>query len=247
MTEPTEYRCQGKTKKGKKCQRTVSKDKSYCHLHQPSEDEILIDLDDVCPICLEGGEMFTLNCNHKVHLDCIKNVADSGCVLCRAPMTNLPKEIEDKILENERIYKNELEEEDRNLARQTQRTIGINNLFSIYIRPRPQIELKYAMFYLKSQGIPLKYLPEKIKILVPQGHPNPPPGVLFTLLVSQTLERMKEDMSNIFLNTNFCDHDSDSESDEYPFEDEDEELRYIRRLIERISVNPETFNPLNET
>lgn len=276
MSESKE-KCQGKTKKGNRCQRSALKNSSYCYAHKPVNDEVHLKMDDVCPICLEEGEeMFQLNCGHRVHLDCIKEVAHTGCVLCRTPMTNLPKEIINQILDNEKNYKEELEEEDRVLAEQTSSTIELSNLFSIYIRPPPQIEMKYAMLYLKSQGIPLKYLPEKIKILTPTGHPNPPYGMLFSLLVSQTLERMKEDLANNFSDSrNSEEEDSreegseeqnsendssessssesiDSEEDyftseeiENPFENQDNNLRYIRRAIERISVNPSSFNPLD--
>jgi len=250
--EKTREKCQGRTKKGLQCQKSVSKDKFYCHIHDiESKKEIITKMDDICPICLEEGEeMFTLKCSHKVHLDCIKNVANIDCVLCRTPMENLPKHIMDNILVNETQYKTELENEDRIYAEQTQNS---NNLFSIYIRPRPQIELKYAMLYLKSQGIPLKYLPEKIRILVPSGHPNPPNGLLFSLLVRQTLERMKQDFIQSFLNEEDYrgeeegeeDYEGEEEEENYPFEEQDRNLRYIRRIIERISVNPQTFLPLD--
>ena len=250
-------RCQGITKKGERCRKPPSKDKAFCHVHLPSTSTtsttsttLVHDLDDICPICLEGKdsteELFVLSCNHKVHLKCVIEVADEGCVLCRQPMENLPDDVAIQIAKNVEIFKGELQEEDHRAAQQAQRMNSINRLFSVYIRPRPQIEMKYAMLYLRSQGIPLRYLPQGIKILVPRGHPEPPRGTLFSAIIGQTMERMKEDISSHISDSQ---EDSDSgeetEAESYPFRDQDERLRNIQRFLETATVNPQTFVPLD--
>lgn len=217
--------CKGTTRKGRPCQKKPSNGKNFCHFHAPKEE------DEKCPICLESTEdLFELSCHHKIHLECLNNVPGSTCVICRQEMENLPSEILEKVRSNEKEYKNELEEEDRLLAERSSLQLG--NLFSVYIRPPPNIEIRYALLYLKSHGVPLRYIPSSIKIHCPRNHPNPPPGVFFSTLVGHTLQKMKEDISGLEE-----DHEtSESDSEDDPFEGEFSSNPQV--LIDILSVNP---------
>jgi len=70
-----------------------------------------------CPICLDKDEtMFTLKCKHRMHIDCAKGMLKLQCPLCRKKITTFPKEIKDKIRENEAASLREaIDEESRYL------------------------------------------------------------------------------------------------------------------------------------
>lgn len=219
--------CKGITQKGNRCQKTPISGKEYCHLHI-SDEKIVFQMDETCPICLQKDRnLFELSCGHKIHLDCVKEVPDIFCVICRQEMVNLPSEIEEKIHQNEKKYREELEEEDRQVAQQS--SFQLENLFSVYVRPPPQIEVKYALLYLKSQNIPFRYIPSSIKIRIPKGHPRPPCGVFFSSIVSHTVRKMKEDTSDM------SDSDSSDEEEDDPF---DGDCPAPRIVIDALMVDP---------
>ena len=230
--------CKGVTKKGERCQKKPSNGKKFCHFHAP--DELVLEMTEICPICLENDEnMFELSCSHKVHLECVKNVPDVFCVICRQEMTNLPARILEKIKQNEKTYKEELEEEDRRVAEMS--SFQLQNLFSLYIRPPPHIEVKYALLYLKSRGIPFRYVPSKIKIVFPEGHPRPSSGVFFSAVVGHTLRKMKEDISSYESgdsseSEDSCEFGEFSELD--PFQGE---LEVPRVFIDFLTIDPQEF------
>ncbi len=192
------------------------------------DDSVVIDLpsQDVCPICFEGEKLHFLTCNHYIHLECSRYLTDPSCPLCRKPLENLPNEIMESIHEKQAKYKADLEEEDHRMAQEN--TIG--RMFSIYVNPTIQVELKYAMNYLRNRGVPLMYLPQCIRVKVPEGQPKPGPGVLFSTLVGQVLERMRTHIASFDSDSS----DSDSDSDSNPFENEN---RILERL-QRITVTP---------
>lgn len=202
------------------------------------EEDIVVDisLDDVCPICLEGEKLHTLSCGHVLHLECAKNMTSASCPVCRSPMSNIPSEILESIQESGRQYQADLEEEDR--QRISVENINPGSLYCIYVNPRPSMEIRYALHFLRTNGIPLSYVPEKIVMKIPADQPRPPPGVLFSTLVGHTLDRMAADAESS------SESDSDEDSDEDPFEDENRRLLMLTREIHTIPVDSSTYLPL---
>jgi len=209
-----------------------------------SEEEVLVDvsLEDVCPICLEKeGSLFTPSCKHLIHLDCAKQMTDPICPMCRGSLEgDLPEEILTSIQENHQRYQNHLEAEDRQRLASSQMQMG--RMMAIYVRPRPFVEVRYALDYLRQQGVPLGYLPQRITIKLPANHPKPQPGVIFSTLIGQAVERMEKDANQDDSDTE--DESGGSDSEENPFESEDQRLQHLAAQIEVMSVNPVTFTPL---
>ena len=207
-------------------------------LKKDQEDTLVdVSLDEVCPICLEGKELFVLSCQHQLHLECVKQMNDSRCPICRKSFEeDVSEDILALINENNRKYHEDLDAEDR--QRLASEQFNLERLFAIYIRPRPFIEARYALAYLRNQGIPLNYLPQRVQIKCPRGHPKPEPGVIFSTLVGQAVERMEADLSD----DDSDESSSDSETD--PFEDENRMLERLSRVTENIQVDPRTYAPL---
>lgn len=63
------------------------KTKNFCITNQAFNDK-LIKMDE-CAICLESlnNEIVKLDCNHQFHLNCIKNIDNNKCPLCRKFIT----------------------------------------------------------------------------------------------------------------------------------------------------------------
>ena len=56
------------------------------------EQNLFIPKVDDCSICLDSlnNKLVKLDCNHLFHFDCIKNITNNSCPLCRREITNLP-------------------------------------------------------------------------------------------------------------------------------------------------------------
>ena len=206
------------------------------------DDEILVDLtlDEVCPICLEKGNLFTLSCNHHLHSECAKSMTNNQCPICRVPMDNLPEEVLESINESSRRYQSGLEAEDR--SRLNAQNNVMSQLLSIYVRPRPMVELRAAVHHLRNKGIPLSFLPHHLVIKAPAGHPQPEPGVIFSTVVGQVLERIRK-VAHLDSDSEDDSDGSDRDSDD-PFEDENISLQNIRRSVGYSVVDPQTFQPI---
>ena len=162
----------------------------------------------VCPICWDEGNTFSLSCHHHIHIECARGLTDVCCPICRSAVTNWPSELKDKISDNQQLRREEIEEEER------QEIIGqfqSGTQMTLVFNPPPQVEIAAAQQYLAEKGIPSCYVPTRVNIRSPIGHPRPPVGVLFAAIVGQAIERaaMELEMYN----------DSDSESSDSDSDD----------------------------
>lgn len=173
-----------------------------------------------CPICLEKTEeMFTLDCLHKIHLDCCLNLNSFQCPLCRHQINNFPETIKEAIEKNIIKYKEDLEREDRdNILRTINENYSsiISNLPTI---STPQLEIVYALSYLVDNGIPLRYIPEVVSVTLYSNQPKPQPGFFFGVVVDAIIKKITE---GIF---------EENEEDEENEEEDDEEDPFLEENI----------------
>lgn len=219
--------CKGKTNGGKKCRRGVSIGKEYCWQHSIqgviSDEKVNVSdqnaFNTTCPICLvdENDNMIILSCLHRLHEDCCKGLTDLNCPLCNQHVVNWPSKIKEIILDNKKKWKEELDEEDRQSALAFQE----QNSF-LFLQPPPQVEVMGALQFLRESGFPLQFLPENIEIETQRDAPRFEPGVLFETIIYNIVNRIdvgeeiEPELSN---------------SDEDPFEEENEMLLEMTRNI----------------
>jgi len=206
-----------------------------------SEEKVLVDiaLDEVCPICLEGDDLFMLSCSHHLHLECAKGMTDAVCPLCRSSLRgDLPSNILSSIENRGQEYQANLEAEDFARLNNLQ-NFDFARAVTLFVRPRPHIEVRSATNYLIRKGIPLEFLPKRIRIDNPRGHPPPQPGTIFNLLVGQALSRMQAVVGE-------TSSDSESEGDTSSSEsetEEDVERRMLNMLNARPTVDLRVYDP----
>jgi hypothetical protein len=143
----------GKTNKNQVCTKKCTKGNKYCHYHKSQnveiekksesdstkkheisseEDECTIvnEKSGPCSICLlevEVDELFSMDCGHKHHSQCIKSWLESSsihsqtCPVCRTPITNSDIINEEIKLKNIMSFRQERIEEDERIAREMTR------------------------------------------------------------------------------------------------------------------------------
>lgn len=147
-----------------------------------------------CPICLEkGGDMFGLECLHRLHLECCKNLSSLECPLCRKIINNFPSWLNELIEKN--ISKNK-EESDRNEFSRTYSNF-IYELSNLLIHPTPQMEVIMAVDYLRENDIPLRYIPEVVSITFFKDQPSFEVGFIFCRIVDSILEEILKDIDSV--------------------------------------------------
>nr|QBK85762.1 MAG: putative RING finger E3 ubiquitin ligase [Marseillevirus LCMAC101] len=188
-----------------------------------------------CPVCFEKENLTPLSCLHLIHLECAKNLISSVCPICNAPLEDLPEEIQNQITENEKKYKDELEQEDRRTIEELSRRQSLISRMEMVIQPPPSVEILAAIQYTRSIGIPLNCIPSEMRVNVPEGTPGPPPGTWFQITVGHAMERAREMLRREYETSDESDDGSEDESDEDdedPFEEENKLLEKIPRQLE---------------
>ncbi len=76
--------CKGKTLKGKKCERKVTKGE-YCYLHYDQDESFFKqEKPSECPICCEKMiDKHPMSCGHWVCVECVIKSAKPECPICR--------------------------------------------------------------------------------------------------------------------------------------------------------------------
>lgn len=70
----------------------------------------VLDKPDSCPICMESIDDVKLpigKCGHWMHIDCVSEMLNTQCPICRADMSNLTSKVRDKIKANGDKYNQE--------------------------------------------------------------------------------------------------------------------------------------------
>lgn len=67
-----------------------------------------------CPICYESGQLYTLECNHAFHADCLKQLIKLECPMCRRKIDKIDPAIKRCIEQNVRAHQHEEEEQEFN-------------------------------------------------------------------------------------------------------------------------------------
>lgn len=185
---------------------------------------------DVCPICLEGDDLFTLECSHTLHLECAEGLTGLSCPICRAELTNIPESLREIIILNTEERKKELIEEEQQELLRNMRQEAIEN---IVISPEAERLAAYA--YLMEQGIPSIYYPSGINL---ENSPwmSLPPGTIFQLIVDQTFANMKtaiDEYEKEYIGdfADLDDTEDDESNSENPFEPESVNLGLLERNI----------------
>lgn len=225
--------CAGKKMDGRECKNRPANGLNCCWSHRDQEENISRERDvtsfnTTCPICLDDtGSMIILSCLHRFHEKCCENLTDLNCQLCQQHVINYPPNLKKLIEKNSAARASELVEEDRQNLLQQQETLF--SRMAIYMQPPPNIEIMSALQYLRERGVPLKYIPQNVRISVQRGQPRILPGVLFTAIVGQVMERVQKDLGNGELYDDSEDEDVEYEED--PFSQENDELEILERSV----------------
>jgi len=176
-----------------------------------------------CTICYDenNDSSVKLRCCHSFHEECLLNVFNLWCPLCRTDINkeDVSPNIYESILKNKDRVRLEFEVEDREeILRDIRNNRSISNL-SI------KDEFTFAFRYLSRFGIPDKFFPEKIEIKAPVGvtdintQLHVPPGFYFNATIQNVLyhletvldspTRWSEEQSS----SNFDDDETHDESD----------------------------------
>ena len=184
-----------------------------------------------CPICFsENGKMIMLSCFHRFHEECLGGHTNLNCPQCRQHVVNWPPLLKEKIEKNSKKFQSELDEEERQniLENELQENRRFLSRVAMILQPPPQVEVETALQYLRDNGIPMRYLPRKIKIVVRRGQPRMDPGILFNAIISQVMEHIHEDIKNNIANASEEDDGCFIFSeDEDPFLEENEDFEDV--------------------
>lgn len=186
-----------------------------------------------CPICfLDDGHMLILSCLHKFHRKCLEGHTSLECPTCRQSVVNWPPELKRKLQENQSKLQSDLEISDRRrlIDMQNSQSEFLSSM-SLFLQPPPQIEISAAMQYLREQGIPLRYIPESICVGITKNHPRPSPGVLYSAVISQVMQKVEDDLASGELEVEEVDFDQDN-----PFVNEDEALMELTRNVRFVEI-----------
>lgn len=197
-----------------------------------------------CPVCLEStGEMLILSCLHRIHESCAEGLTDLSCPMCRKEVINWPSRIKAKIEANSRDREQELVEEDTAaLLEQQAHARAMMSQMTMFLQPPPQIEIMSALQYLADQGIPMHYIPQRVRIARQRNQPRVQPGVLFTTIVGQVMEKVQEDLTHGTLQVERDhpeedDSSGDESSDDDPFELENDALSGVNRSVNFVEID----------
>lgn len=187
---------------GRRCLRRVSTVGERCRRHrlQNNQDQHSVSHDvgaeEWCPICLFGDtpnyDWLDLECQHRVHLQCIKGMNKLECPICRAPIEDgvLPGDVEVEIEKNADAYRQERDEEERRAIMQM---IARERATSM-ARPPPQLEVITALRYIYDLGVPTSQIPTEIEIHIDPESPLPPPGVMFETTVRELVQSIRRNL-----------------------------------------------------
>lgn len=192
-----------------------------------------------CPVCFgEEGDMIILSCFHRFHEECLRGHTDLKCPQCRQHVVNWPPSLKKKIEENSKQFTSELDEEDRQnlIEQQVNQNTNFLSQMAIFLQPPPQVEVATALNFLRDKGIPMRYLPRKIKIAIRRGQPRPQPGVLYHAVIGQILEQVQEDIYNSNIEST---PSNEEESYENSSSDDDEEDPFFEEnmILEDLDFN----------
>lgn len=192
-----------------------------------------------CPVCLESdGDMLILSCLHRLHETCAEGLTSHDCIVCRGKVINWPPRIWSKIKENSKDFEQELlEEETEALLEHQHAAQAMMSQMTMFLQPPPQIEIMSALQYLSDQGIPMHYIPQRVRIARQRNQPRVQPGVLFTTIVGQVMEKVQEDLSQGGLQVEREHPEEDDSSGDELFEEDPFELENDALMSTNRSVN----------
>lgn len=167
---------------------------------------------DGCPVCLcvfendvsvPVGSIHITSCMHKIHLKCAENLISFNCQICNQRVNNYPSHIISKILDHKKQYEDKLEKEDfqelqrlEALRRERER-IALTNQYGEAILEGPiKREIMMAMQVLKSIGIPLRYIPIEINVIIYKNQPRTPPSLIFQQVLSSIINKACKDIED---------------------------------------------------
>ncbi len=130
-----------------------------------------------CSICLdeEEEEHYKLECNHTVHLSCVKNCIRTGCPLCRKKMGYLPHYVYKQIKKNSDNYDKAIEEENEQRARELAEV-------------DEEEEINHARRCLDLMFIDESKQPDTIVLYMPEEK-EIPPGMMFHIYTGLSIDR----------------------------------------------------------
>ena len=252
--------CSAIKNNGKRCRRRLATGLKYCWTHRLEEPKMSDNINFVdktafnteCPVCFEEeGNMIILSCLHRFHEECLQGHINLNCPQCRQYVVNWPPSLKKKIEENSKQFSSELDEEDRqNLVdQQINENRNFLSQMTMFLQPPPQVEVATALNFLRDRGIPMRYLPRKIRIAVKRGQPRPQPGVLYHAVIGQVLEQIQEDIhrgnievifsngeESLFEEDSYEDSSSSDDDEEDPFLQENmilEDLDFNCNVVEK--------------
>lgn len=213
-------KCQALKKDGTNCQNFSLKGFVFCKVHWKQSEKI-VDDDKQCLICFDKGPLFELNCKHFVHLDCISQMINPNCPVCRTPLENIPKIIKKKItIAGDKFRKEQNEEMFSEFinSQSNQETLKINQIFT---------EIPITLQFLRLFKIPSWIFPSKIEIQIGEDQPSSPMGYFCTIV----LQNVYKTINKIIVDSDDCSDDFTDELDEDLLNDTEDPSVIIEYLM----------------
>jgi len=171
----------------------------------------------------------------------MQNLTCLRCPLCREVLRDCPEHIQNKIIENEKVYRQEMDDEafenlrinEEELSRYMYGDEDPNKVIMRMLR----IECLSAIQLLKECGVPITFIPLTIDITIPQSNiKSIRPGMLFGTIIDSIMGTMFHKCIN---NETIIDveepqrsqEDFDDNIDYYPFFKEDLIANSVPRKI----------------
>lgn len=98
---------------GRRCKKSPLQGAVRCYQHTDTKSTVESSFPQAynqeCPICLETTDenWLTLECNHRLHLECAEGLITSRCPMCRSRMRDLPLPLAKRIRRNRRQHREE--------------------------------------------------------------------------------------------------------------------------------------------
>ncbi len=173
-----------------------------------------------CCICTLTVPLIQITCGHALHLECAKSMITACCPICRYNLTedDVPKEILDSIRRQHSQYQSETEQEyHRQLLEASRRRNKTQDIIRFIL---------LALQALRSNGLPLRYMPREIRVEYDPNSPTPPIG---EVIIMSVLEHFVGVISTqVEINPSVEDNEDD---DDNPFAEENIELVAIQHQL----------------
>ena len=162
-------------------------------------------MNDNCPICLESLtdnthplESITLSCHHVVHTECTQQLIRPNCPLCNQLVLNFPRDLLERIDENAKRYRDEVEQDNlRELLRSFERE-SAEQYSAEAFTASPHLQAFYAIAWLREHGIPFSRIPDHLTVEMDEASRvlASQPYAIFHAIISLVINELSHELTD---------------------------------------------------